>query len=303
MTTRKTLIFSIAFSAVCFWAGAQEPDVALATVRYELIHVNDTSDRDNPRKEELIMYMGQRASLYQSETLALRRKEIDEQLSKHMAGGEGRRISVTAVAIPGVTNERLYAFPQEGRLVMSDQVGSAAYLVDLPYPGVEWEVADEVKEINGYEVQKAKGSFGGRDYTSWFTTKLTFPYWPWKLHGLPGLILEAYDSKNEVVFRFLEFAKEAGEEIALPEDATKASLRDFTRAKAAFEANPTAATLGRAVGTGAQTTTERRVITVKSDGTQSVATGDDAQAMMEKRREETRRKNNNPMQLPTPRNR
>lgn len=302
--TCKTIISSIAFSALCLWAGAQEPDVALATIRYELIHVNDTSDRDKPRKEELIMYMGQRASVYQSETLASRRKEIDEQLSKHVVGDGGRRISLSSVAIAGVTNERLYAFPQEGRLVMSDQIGSTAYLVDLPYPGVEWEIADEVKEINGYEAQKATGIFGGRDYTAWFTTELPFPYGPWKLHGLPGLILEASDSKNEVVFRFLEFAKEAGEEIALPEEATQASLRDFNRAKAAFDANPTAATtVGRSAGSGTQTTTERWVITVNSDGTQSVATGDDAQAMMEKRREENRRKNNNPMELPTPRNR
>ena len=247
--------------------------------------------------------MGQRASLYQSETLARRRKEIDDQLSKHLAGNGGARISLSAVAIAGVTNERLYAFPQEGRLVMSDQIGSTAYLVDLPYPGVEWEIADEVKEINGYEVQKATGSFGGRDYTAWFTTELPFPYGPWKLHGLPGLILEAADSKNEVVFRFLDFTKEAGEEIALPEEVTQASLRDFTRAKAAFDANPTAATVGRAVGANAQTTTERRVITLKSDGTQSVATGGDAQAMIEKRREENRRKNNNPMELTTSRGR
>lgn len=298
---RNCFSFFVLFFGCLFYANAQEPDVALAVARYELVHINDTNDRDNPRKEELVLYMGQRASLYQSHTLAVQQQQFNEWLEQ---SNRNSSLSFTSVSITGVASERLYVFPQEGKLIMTDQIGSTTYMVDLPYPGVDWAIADEVREINGYQAQKATGTFGGREYTAWFTAELPFPYGPWKLQGLPGLILEAADSKNEVVFNFLEFTKEAGEEIALPEEVTQASLRDFNRAKEAFDANPTMAAVGgMPAGGNVQAATERRVITIGRDGTQKTATGDDAQAMIEKRREDRRQKNNNPMELPASHNR
>jgi GLPGLI family protein len=65
---------------------------------------------------------------------------------------------------------------------------------------IEWELFDETKKINNFLCQKASCNFRGRSYIAWFTNDIPVSLGPWKLNGLPGLILEAYDSKNQVFF-------------------------------------------------------------------------------------------------------
>lgn len=60
-----------------------------------------------------------------------------------------------------------------------------------PYTMPKWELADSVKNILGYECQMATTRFHGREWTAWFTVEIPVPDGPWKLTGLPGLILEA----------------------------------------------------------------------------------------------------------------
>jgi GLPGLI family protein len=68
---------------------------------------------------------------------------------------------------------------------------------------ISWELLNETKNINSFKCQKAVGNFRGRTYTVWFTNDIPVSLGPWKLNGLPGLILEATDSLNQ----FQYFAK------------------------------------------------------------------------------------------------
>lgn len=56
---------------------------------------------------------------------------------------------------------------------------------------INWEVQDSTKNIIGYECVMAKTVFHGRGWTVWFSPEVPVSDGPWKLHGLPGLILEA----------------------------------------------------------------------------------------------------------------
>jgi GLPGLI family protein len=62
---------------------------------------------------------------------------------------------------------------------------------------ISWELLNETKNINSFNCQKARGNFRGRTYTVWFTNDIPVSLGPWKLNGLPGLILEATDSLNQ----------------------------------------------------------------------------------------------------------
>ena len=63
---------------------------------------------------------------------------------------------------------------------------------------MEWKLNKETKNIGKFNCKKATCSFRGRNYTAWYTLEVPLPYGPWKLQGLPGVILEAYDEKKEI---------------------------------------------------------------------------------------------------------
>lgn len=75
------------------------------------------------------------------------------------------------------------------------QQGSVIY-ADTLYP-MEWKLERDERSVRGIPCKKATVRFKGRDYVAWYAPSIPFSNGPWKLGGLPGLILEAYDEKME----------------------------------------------------------------------------------------------------------
>lgn len=69
------------------------------------------------------------------------------------------------------------------------------YIVDT-LEKIDWKLVEERKTIASFSCQKAIGAFRGRLWEAWFTTEIPLSAGPWKLSGLPGLILEAKDTSN-----------------------------------------------------------------------------------------------------------
>ena len=64
----------------------------------------------------------------------------------------------------------------------------------------QWTITDSTREVLGYTCQQATADFRGRRWMAWFATDIPVSDGPWKLGGLPGLILEAYDEGQQHVF-------------------------------------------------------------------------------------------------------
>ena len=75
-------------------------------------------------------------------------------------------------------------------------LGFDAYIVNDYWRDVDWKIDDDFKNILGYKVRKAIGIYRGRAYTVWYAPELSYPYGPWKLSGLPGVILEYSDGHH-----------------------------------------------------------------------------------------------------------
>lgn len=71
-----------------------------------------------------------------------------------------------------------------------------AYLLGEALPRLRWELENESRELGGLTAYKATTAFRGRQYTAWYYPDIPLPIGPWKLQGLPGVILEAHDAEG-----------------------------------------------------------------------------------------------------------
>ncbi|KAF2520197.1 GLPGLI family protein [Flavobacterium salilacus subsp. salilacus] len=75
------------------------------------------------------------------------------------------------------------------------------YLIEDNYHKFDWIVSAERKTIANFICTKASTIYRGRKWIAWFSSDISIPVGPWKLHGLPGLILEAYDTTERYTMR------------------------------------------------------------------------------------------------------
>lgn len=74
-------------------------------------------------------------------------------------------------------------------------------------PVINWKIGKNKKKIHGYLCQDAEGLFLGRKYIVWFTPEIPLSSGPWKLGGLPGLILQVSDDNGHYTFECLGIQK------------------------------------------------------------------------------------------------
>lgn len=101
----------------------------------------------------------------------------------------------------GVTYQtQLYVFKSRSKneYEVYDYVGmTGRFYYREPLDDIAWTVTDSTKTILGYECVMATADYHGRHWTAWFAPEIPVHDGPWKLHGLPGLILEASESSGQ----------------------------------------------------------------------------------------------------------
>jgi hypothetical protein len=65
---------------------------------------------------------------------------------------------------------------------------------------INWVLTSETKKSAQYILQKATTRFGGRDWVAWFNKDIEIQEGPYKFRGLPGLIFEIADTKDNFSF-------------------------------------------------------------------------------------------------------
>lgn len=237
----KHIIMKYSLSILLFLVAqllyAQENPQALAKVHYEFKHVNDSTQRDQFIRDETVVYFNQQASYYTSYSSKRMQDEVKKQMED--PGFDGTLTIITRSS-PSSSSYLLDA--DQNKMIEVVSVASDKFAIPQTYPTQDWEILGDRKEIGGYDCQNAKTTFKGRTYIAWFTTELPFSYGPWKLHGLPGLILDARDTKNEVIFAYAGFDKiEDGKtSVALPQNVITTTAEEVKKIQEAFKANPQA---------------------------------------------------------------
>ena len=85
---------------------------------------------------------------------------------------------------------------REMQVVCGDFFQDAAKRYAQPLPQITWRLSEEEQTVCGYTCRKAEARFGGRNWTVWYAPEIPLATGPWKLNGLPGLILRATDNRD-----------------------------------------------------------------------------------------------------------
>jgi len=198
------VLLSTALFLLTFTLKAQNPDVAQAIVHYKFSHLQDSTKRDSLYTENMTLIIGKNASAYKSLDRQRRdeniKQQIQEQMANAVANGGAINLKSTGKAV-GSTTE-FYQFSAEKKLVRKEKLMVNSYLISEALPIINWQISSDTATFSGLQCQKATAHFKGRDYIAWFCPDLPYHTGPWKLNGLPGLIIEAADKKNEVIFKF-----------------------------------------------------------------------------------------------------
>lgn len=106
----------------------------------------------------------------------------------------------TALERSGTYSSYIYKNYPEGKLTERAYFGMEGRGYEEAWEKPEWSISEETKEISGYQCLKATTKYRGREWEAWFAPEIPIPDGPWKLCGLPGLILEAYDTHKDYCF-------------------------------------------------------------------------------------------------------
>ena len=86
----------------------------------------------------------------------------------------------------------VFTHPADNNMTVYGKWGDSEGYYTEPTDEQQWEiVSDSTETILGYECMMAESDYHGRHWQAWFTPEVAVPFGPWKLHGLPGLILKA----------------------------------------------------------------------------------------------------------------
>lgn len=204
----KRLFVNILMAIVAITASAdkwvKDAEPAILEVHYTRIEVYDTTQRTSHFfKDPVMLRIGKDKSLFcgvkklwQDSIMAidpatfweLDRARIMSDKRDDSQLASGHYWSYIYKNIPdGKVTERCYFDMERWQ-----------YTEDWEKP--KWAISDESKEIIGYQCFKATADYRGRKWTAWFTPEIPVQDGPWKLCGLPGLILEAYDTDKNYHF-------------------------------------------------------------------------------------------------------
>ena len=126
-----------------------------------------------------------------------------------------------------------------GKLTVLSLIAPDYYTYEEPGHSISWTLTEETDTVCGYLCQKATGTYGGRTWIAWYAPEIPVPFGPWKLTGLPGLVLDATDTEGIHHFRAISFRQGATVVTPLPAQNKVSTTREkFVKAKNRFEQDP-----------------------------------------------------------------
>ncbi|PZP52223.1 MAG: hypothetical protein DI598_01195 [Pseudopedobacter saltans] len=217
----------------------KDPEPSIGIVYYDFSYVSDTTKPENVSNQTMALSFGKDYSKFYSSTFKTEDSLIKADLTRQITEQNGLgNINLSArSSIKGTPDVFLIDLKSE-KIFEVKRIGMKSYLVSGDNNTINWDIQDSTKKIGDYTCQKAVGLSKGRNYIVWFSTDLPYSYGPRRLFGLPGLILEAYDETNRIVYHFKSLEMTTSGQLGLPENGIPATAKEYKDLEKAFKADP-----------------------------------------------------------------
>ncbi len=106
----------------------------------------------------------------------------------------------------GQATVREFIFPHEYEGSERLRVGEQSS--GMQTPDITWKLSDDTLTVCGYLCQQATATYRGVEWRVWYTEEIPSSAGPWRLRGLPGLIVEAESEAH--TFCLTELQQERG---------------------------------------------------------------------------------------------
>ena len=193
------LITLVSFTTLANIIEDKEP--AILEVHYIKTSVSDTL-KNRSHSDPMILRIGKIASMFYPPKRmwddSLRRTDFESYLKiNRKVNPAGSKFT----PIAGLEREYLFRNVQDGETMVYRTIAGMDYCYTEPTESPLWKITSESKNILGYDCILAKCDFRGRQWNAWFAPDIPVKEGPWKLFGLPGLVLEANDSKEHYSYK------------------------------------------------------------------------------------------------------
>lgn len=185
----------------------------------------------------MVLFIGKESSWFVSSNILERKRLTDDAVKMGMPLGSTMRDP----AIQGLKITTPQIFKKIPNGVFSEVRFMIKHFVwEDSLPKFSWEVSNDTNMVNGLKVVAAYTKFKGRSYKAWYCPEIPVPDGPWKFYGLPGLILQVVDSKNEVKFTMqeLEMQQHKSHPIQLSSTVIKVTKEEFNKLREAYVNDP-----------------------------------------------------------------
>lgn len=216
----KNILLNILFLISCSVVNAQEKvlDNALISISYRYEYVSNLLS-PQPKQAVMTLLIGKQWSLFynkHNDDFYFNRTDTDSRKYSVLTIDENGNMKRTRPAdYSGTIGPTEYTYLDRFKMeeiFVGRVLFRGFYTYSEKYSFPKWSVNQEEKTIMGYHCQRATANYLGRKWIAWFTTELPFNCGPWKLTGLPGLILEAEDEEGHFAFIAVSAGKPAPEE-------------------------------------------------------------------------------------------
>lgn len=195
-------------------------------ISYTYRFQTNKSDTNSRKIEEMVLFANTKQSYFISKNKLI----LDSIVSQMEINGSS--LSVDMQKLPKVkanfTIEK-YLFDKKG--FYNEYIVNNTYRAEYKFEEIQWTLTSLVKKIGNYSCKQAKTTFAGRNYTAWYAEEIPISDGPYKFSGLPGLIVEIYDEKNEHYFTLNYLKKQSKTLNVKQQKIVLTTMKEINKAK------------------------------------------------------------------------